>query len=334
MNVYRSKDRKVSIAKKEPYIAKTSESTYFLDAPDNCLSRRPFCFQGCHYRLVDAIEILNSNRCSRVELFPGVYIEYKYNTIWRNIYHLIHRRSSINIIIENKKDRVLVAFIDNVDISDKCRSYVTVEEEVDPMCVVQPEALGGGHCGGCEILRFFERLGLCGMPSFSSYYFFSDKSLLEATRFDKKFLDLCKKNRCYELYTSIEKNGYSRNLPKEDKIYVEINNGRYIAREGKHRICAMKRFGYIGKVPMIVTQPTDTDNVERELDELIYKKRDISTLRTVVEDCYRRYEALGIPREIVRGLIKIPNATVLDYLEKSSYTFEQLYDLKLPWAQT
>ena len=39
--------------------------------------------------------------------------------------------------------------------------------------------------------------------------------------------------------------------------------------------------------------------------------------------------ALGIPREIVRDLLKSPEATVLDYLEKSPYSLEQLYDLRI-----
>ena len=46
----------------------------------------------------------------------------------------------------------------------------------------------------------------------------------------------------------------------------------------------------------------------------------------VLETCYDVYERLGISSDDVRDLLKNPEATILDYLKRSKYSYEEMLD--------
>ena len=192
---------------------------------------------------------------------------------------------------------------------------------------MQPGNLGGGKCGGCKVLMYFQALGLCDDP-FSLYEFFSDKQLLEATSHEHFFLsNLCKNpnSGCYQTYSRIVQEGYLTHLDRQDEIHVTYENGQYKADEGKHRICAMKRFGYNSAVPMVVHRIGGPicANTEDAPWLLQFKRY----TPDIVEHVYQRYERLGISKTAVRELLKDPAATVLDYLSKSPYSYTELLDV-------
>ena len=74
----------------------------------------------------------------------------------------------------------------------------------------------------------------------------------------------------YRLSNIISCEGFDENLESCYQIKVSYQNGKYIADEGKHRVCAMKRFGYTNMVPMQVTRISDsTDKKETDMQFLL-----------------------------------------------------------------
>lgn len=49
-------------------------------------------------------------------------------------------------------------------------------------------------------------------------------------------------------------------------------------------------------------------------------------MEKVLKDCYDRYRVLGIPDEVVRRCLRDPSATVMDYLNASRYSYEEMYE--------
>ncbi|SFG43285.1 hypothetical protein SAMN05216356_108107 [Oribacterium sp. WCC10] len=75
---------------------------------------------------------------------------------------------------------------------------------------------------------------------------------------------------------------------------------------------------YDHKVPIRVTRSAGTakyDNVTESHD-----------MERVLKDCYDRYRVLGIPDEVVRRCLRDPSATVMDYLNASRYSYEEMYE--------
>ena len=107
-----------------------------------------------------------------------------------------------------------------------------------------------------------------------------------------------------------------------DQIKVQYQNGRYSAGEGKHRVCVMRRFGYSNIIPMRVTRVSDSSgNPGRIMDKQFF-----SDNKHVLESCYGVYERLGISSDDVRDLLKNPKATIVDYLKRSKYSYEEMLD--------
>ena len=106
--------------------------------------------------------------------------------------------------------------------------------------------------------------------------------------------------------------GYNTHLEERDQIKAEVKGDIYEVGEGKYRVCAMKRFGYDHKIPAGYVKydfVTESHDMER-----------------VLKDCYDRYRTLGIPDEVVRRNLRDPSATVMDYLNASCYSYEEMYE--------
>lgn len=279
------------------------------------------CFQRCRFEIREAISKLDNSGLCEVEFLPGIYIGYKYiNTTIRTTIDMITRsrhyiikvlNSKDCFTIESKLERRTDEFKDAVE---SCSGI----ENLDPRIFKQPSLLGGGKCGGCPMLSYFSRLGLEGKTSIDGYYFWDLAELVEATKKEPFFLELCKTSKCYETYQSIVEDGYDAHLEERDQIKAEVKGGIYEVGEGKHRVCAMKRFGYDHRVPMRVTRSAGIakyDHVTESHD-----------MERVLKDCYDRYRVLGIPDEVVRRCLSDPSATVMDYLNASCYSYEEMYE--------
>ena len=112
--------------------------------------------------------------------------------------------------------------------------------------------------------------------------------------------------------------GYNTHLEERDQIKAEVKGDIYEVGEGKYRVCAMKRFVYDHKIPVKVTRSAG------------YVKYDFVTeshdMERVLKDCYDRYRTLGSPDEVVRRILRDPSATVMDYLNASCYSYEEMYE--------
>ncbi len=195
-------------------------------------------------------------------------------------------------------------------------------EHVNLQNVEQPGNLGGGRCGGCPVYSYFNRLGVLGEYDINGYYFFRDEEAIEATRKKEFFLEKCRCSSCFQTYEKILKEGYSEELEMRDQIKVSYKNGKFFAGEGKHRVCVMRRFGYSDTIPMRVTRVSDGLGDPRR----IIDKQFFSDNKHVLETCYDVYERLGISSDDVRDLLKNPKATILDYLKRSKYSYEEMLD--------
>ena len=278
-------------------------------------------FQRYRFEIREAISKLENSDLCEVEFLPGIYIGYKYlNTTMRKIIDMITGRRHYVIKVLNGKDYFSIeSKLERMsDESQDAAETSSDIENMDPRIFKQPSLLGGGKCGGCPILNYFSRIGLEEDTIIGGYYFWNVAELVEATKKELFFLELCKTSKCYETYQSIVKDGYDARLEERDQIKVEVNCGIYEVSEGKHRVCAMKRFGYDHKVPMRVTRSTETAKYDYVTESHDMEK--------VLKDCYDRYRVLGIPDEVVRRCLRDPSATVMDYLNASCYSYEEMYE--------
>ena len=94
-----------------------------------------------------------------------------------------------------------------------------------------------------------------------AYHIIRDSDIVEQTKNVPYFIEICRNSRCYSTYQKIVKEGYRDDLLERDMIHIGVRDGEYIAEEGKHRICAMKRHGYNEKVYacLLYTSPSPRD---------------------------------------------------------------------------
>ena len=281
-----------------------------------------FRFQNKKFKLRDITDSLID--ATENEIFPGIYLRNVECKNWfiRLIYKLLQKKQYL-MRNENKRDyfQVCSELEEPKPESRGSSESSTSMEDIDPHDVEQPGNLGSGKCEGCPVYSYFDRLSLLGEYGVDGYYFFWAEDAVEATRKEDFFLEKCRKSSCFGTYEKILKEGYSKELEERDSIKIDYKNGKYIATEGKHRICAMRRFGYSQLIPMQVTRSSEGLGDKRGIDKQYY-----SNNKYVLESCYGIYERLGISSDDVRELLKDPDATVLDYLDKSKYSYEELPD--------
>ncbi len=279
---------------------------------------KKFKFRDITESLIDEIE---------TEIFPGIYIkgtECK-NKLKKFINFVLQRKQYL-IKNENKKDFFKICS----ELEKQEMNYYTGDiistmiERINPMIVKQPGNLGGGRCSGCPIIDYFHCLGMIGERDIiNDYYFFSDIEVIDATKKEEFFLEKCRKSKCFNTYEKIISEGYSENLSNYDQIKIEYQNDEYTVGEGKHRICAMRRFGYSKEIPVRLTRISDSLR-----NSNIMCKQYFSDNKHVLESCYNGFEKIGISSEDVRVLLKKPNATILDYLNKSRFSYEDILKFK------
>lgn len=294
-----------------------------LCVPEKVLPLLYFRFQNQKFSLRDIAGSLAEENDN--EIFPGIYIRsVESKTRLKRLINKLSQKKLYILRNENMKDYFQVC-----SELEKTRSEYhggdiisTQIERVNPQNVEQPERLGGGKCAGCPVYSYFNRLGLLEGYDMTGYYFFSEKEAIEATRKEEFFLKKCQNSNCFDTYERILSEGYSEDLERRDQISVSYHNGKYSAGEGKHRVCAMRRFGYSNTIPMRVTRVSDSSGDPGS----ILDKQFFSDNKHVLETCYDVYERLGISSDDVRDLLKNPRATIIDYLKRSKYSYEEMLD--------
>ena len=294
-----------------------------LCIPEEIIPQLYFRFQSQKFKFRDITDSLDDE--SYNEIFPGIYMRsVKSEPKLKRLINKFFKKKLYMLRNENLRD-----FFQVCSELEETRSEYhdgdiisTQIEHVNPQNVEQPGNLGGGRCGGCPVYSYFNRIGVLGEHDINGYYFFRDEEAIEATRKEEFFLDKCRYSTCFQTYEKILKEGYSEELEMRDQIKVQYQNGRYSAGEGKHRVCVMRRFGYSNIIPMRVTRVSDSSgNPGRIMDKQFF-----SDNKHVLESCYGVYERLGISSDDVRDLLKNPKATIVDYLKRSNYSYEEMLD--------
>ena len=325
MKRYFDRNRNVLRKYRLSSIASESNGVLVMNVHDEMIYSLFFRFQGVKYRLCDAIKILEECAEDEVEIFPGIYFSYAiHNAYFRHELHFFFRKTRFIIRNENAKDsfEIKSEIERKMTISSRSGKSTNYQiENIDPQKVEQPVNLRGGECGGCGILNYFDYIGLDGEQQYNGYYFFSDAEILAATKNDTFFLEECCKNSGF--YKKILEEGYSSELSDYYQIKIEYCDGKYFAGEGKHRICVMKRFGYNKKVPMMVTNVELIEQEGNTCNEEHMEKY-YGDMKQILDSCYSQYLKLGISQDNVRMLLKKPDATVLDYLNASGYSYKEI----------
>lgn len=237
-----------------------------LRIPDEVVPHLYFRFQNQKFRLRDIIDALDDE--SDNEIFPGIYIRSTGSkSRLKKWLHSFFKKKHYIIKKENLRDYFAVCSEwEETSTEYHGGDYISTRVEyVNPQNVEQPGDLGGGRCGGCPVYSYFNYLGVLGKCDINGYYFFRNEEAIGATRKEEFFLDKCRHSKCFQTYEKILKEGYSEGLEVRDQIYVSYQNGKYSAGEGKHRVCAMKRFGYSNIIPMSVTRVSDSTGIPKKI---------------------------------------------------------------------
>ena len=289
-----------------------------LSVPDGFESNLIIRFQGHPFRFLEATENLENWSDIEVEFLPGIYLSRKHITITDGIMDKLIKKNHYVIRNQNYRDAFAIESVleypklvaTTYDSSDSDPSI----EYVNPAAVEQPYNLGGGKCGGCPVVSSFDARDINrGRNSFDEYNFWSEKELVAATCNEEFYLQLCRGSKCFQTYKSIIEDGYIEELKSCDQIQISTSNGSYIAGEGKHRICAMRRFGFDHDIPMLVSRAKEEVRLCEESAPTNYW-----SMKNVKESFYSICKNnMGVDRDTARKLLRNSEATIVDYLRAS-----------------
>lgn len=295
-----------------------------LSVPDGFEGNLIILFQGHPFRFIEAVESLeNCSDIEEVEFLPGIYLSRKHMTITDSIMDKLIKKNRYVIRNQNYRDAFAIESVleypklvaQTYDSSDSDTSI----EYVNPAAVEQPYNLGGGKCGGCPVVSSFDARDINrGRNSFDEYNFWSEKELVAATCNEEFYLQLCRGSKCFQTYKSIIEDGYIEELKDCDQIKISTSNGSYIAGEGKHRICAMRRFGSGHDIPMLVSRAKEEIRLCEESAPTNYW-----SMKHVKESFYSICkDSMGVDKETARKLLHNSEATIVDYLRASELSVE------------
>lgn len=178
------------------------------------------------------------------EIFPGIFVSLYPNGMLAYLFNLIAGKNNQNVRIDVENHCDTFSIVDKShSMKNDTGDFSVRSGSINPRVVEYPNNLGGGLCGGCPIHSYFEGIECL---SESPYNHMNDSYAVRITRNDDYFLSLCEGSKCYKNYLKIVDNGFDRDLDKKQMIQIEQYRDTSRVLEGKHRICAMKTFGYSG----------------------------------------------------------------------------------------
>lgn len=224
-----------------------------------------------------------------LEIFPGIVISIHEDKGIKKFLRVLKGEEAIRVVFEiiNKRDRFEILTLGDRATGTMGKSR-TVNEEIDLDIISYPDNLGGGKCGGCSVIPYFR-----GLECSRTYRIIRDSDIVEQTKNVQYFVELCRNSKCYSTYQKIVKEGYRDDLPERDMIHIAVRDGEYIAEEGKHRICAMKRHEYNEKVYARVTYSENFSIKD------YYFLVDYSPSERDLKDYYKCFEEYRIDRNEV-----------------------------------
>lgn len=263
-----------------------------------------------------------------IYLIPYIITKYLYDT----------QCVTITVDVRNKRDRVEIYKGHNSIgnkifcsfgvknqhefLNDRYSSNYELETEhkyVDTNKIVYPNALGGG-ANRCVIWGIYQILGL--MSTYEPQYEIMDiRDMLESSSHNAGLLEVCENyDRCRKLLNKFRNGTYVTDLSESNSGYDDIKlteyNGYFIPEEGKHRVCMTKRFD-IPKVYARVTKCVNIRQKQKSNHYLDYFSHRNNTIEGIMNDCYKRFEDVGLNPEQVKYLLEngLSDAELLKYIE-------------------
>ena len=257
----------------------------------NKISGKILVFQDKKYNGYDIPEYISKYEDKLpLEIFPGIMISLQKDKGLKKFVNILRNVESerVQFDIINKRDRFEIIDDINYSISQE-KIQKTSMEEINPKEISYPNNLGGGKCKGCPVIVFFS-----GLEQSGPFKIITQSEIVEQTKNMPYFINECKKSGCYYTYRKIVEQGY-KELEKRDMIHIEERDGIYIPQEGKHRICAMKRFDYDHNVKMVITHIKNSNKGD------IYINKRLNSLPTVeeIDRYYKCFKNYGIDRDKV-----------------------------------
>lgn len=237
--------------------------------------------------------IIEHKNAISVEIFPGIFLSLKEERGIKKIVKSLVRKEYRSILfdVQNVRDRFEVIDLEKECVKHEREKLITKVEKIFPDAISYPNNLGGGECGGCKITSYFSRLVVTG-----TYRIIDDADVVEQTKLEPYFIDMCKSSRCYQNYLRIEKEGYKNDLPEKKMIHIDVQDGRYVPMEGKHRVCAMKRYDYSNRIIARITYGDDKEY--NFYGPVNYGPSDCDLM-----NYYKCFEEYGLNRDDVRNYL-------------------------------
>ena len=252
-----------------------------------------------------------------IEILPSIYCNSKINTLYGigKIFYIIKKafKNDDNYIIYNKNKRDKFELFDlkdtkncynktsSQDVSPKTKNeYVATER------LPYPSLLGGG----CEMWNIFTDVGLTTFRDFCevAYKPLSYEQVLQITSKNELLNNtICRNGRCASFIKKMLDGTFTPIYEDQDRlnaIRISDNNGKVSLSEGKHRICAAKRFG-VKKIPATVTYYNYNYTPHNSVvDTLLVNHISQNKMRCeeILNECNRIYKNIGLSDDAIHQL--------------------------------
>lgn len=261
-------------------------------------------FQSKGYEGWKIWEFITDHKTSiPAEIFPGIFVSVEKESGIKKVFRFLANQSQEIIIFDvlNVRDRFLIVDSKSEqhlgeNISESC---MIKTESVLPNILQYPNNLGGGSCGGCPVVSYFRNIISTGQ-----YEIITDADVVEQTKSIPYFINLCKSSKCYGTYQSILNDGYRKDLQENQMIQIDVKEGKYFPQEGKHRVCAMKRYDYSEKIPARVTYSS------RRVDQQSYFPVLYAPTDRSLSEYYKCYEFYGLSRSEALDYLSNPDKSL------------------------
>lgn len=233
---------------------------------------------------------VNKKKIELIEILPSIYF--------------FKNEGILYIFIKNVRDTFHILIK-----SGYSNTHYTYETSIDPKILPYPTMLGNG----CPIWTIFKKTKFyreSAFPSQKNYSILKDNDILEITANDKRFKkEFCENtnNNCYSKFLKAFLNNTFEFDPK-NKIQISKFNDCYRLEEGKHRVCAFKRY--------------KKNKIEVELTEYNYNLHCPPTINepnpdVILKDYYESYANIGIKEKEANYITEnIDNKKFIEYFEK------------------
>ena len=268
----------------------------------------------------DMLEILPSIYCNTIlNTLDGVdRLYYQLQSFW------LGRKEQYIIYVKNMRDYFSVIGKDYKVEYPKTTKIDVRNTYIDTKLLPYPSMLGGG----CWMWRLFEKIDLLQSSTHSLYCPLTEAQVLKVTENCKVLNEkICRQSRCERFIKKMMEGTFVPIYEDEDfenAISMECIDGKFRLYEGKHRVCAAKRFK-LKQIPATIYYYTITndkklqDEHEHTEKMWIQNGRYIDLCDEILKECYRIYTAIGLSEDNIRELNEaVDDDNYIAFLERKT----------------